>query len=84
MGAAVLAQMMDGSSQFALGASDQLKNAGEPKQDRQQYSRLEPVKQQVNRFKPHLRLLALLGTGRARGWILIKCLSVPRPGRRQE
>jgi alkanesulfonate monooxygenase SsuD/methylene tetrahydromethanopterin reductase-like flavin-dependent oxidoreductase (luciferase family) len=51
---ATFAQIIDGSSQLALGIGDQIKGARKPEQDRQQRPHLHPVQQQANRFKTHL------------------------------
>src|SRR6516164_3552383 len=97
--AVMLAEVMDGSPQLALGAGYQVKGAGKAGQDRKQRAQFQPIHQQTNVFKVHfghstigaLRTepLCLERTRRDYGaiklrWILIKCPSIRRPSQRQE
>ena len=56
LSSAMLAQMMDRSSQLALCIGDQIKSVTKAEQDCQQHPHLHPVQQQANRFETHLSL----------------------------
>src|SRR5580704_5568474 len=53
---AMLAQMINRSSQLALCIGDQIKSVTKAEQDCQQHPHLHPVQQQANRFETHLTL----------------------------
>jgi len=56
---AMVAQMMDCSSQLSLRIGNQVKGVVKTEQDSQQHTQLHPVQQQADRLKTHFSLLAL-------------------------
>src|SRR5438045_5283722 len=62
-----LTKMLDCSPELALRSGDQLECAEKAKQDRQQRSHLQPVKQKANRLETHFLTPVFLGSSEGHG-----------------